>query len=44
MIQSEHDNMTPQEGRVCPARTSEILDQMVQGIPFTPNSLPQEAK
>jgi cephalosporin-C deacetylase-like acetyl esterase len=37
MIQSEHDNMTPREGRACPARTSEILDQMVQGIPFMPN-------
>jgi cephalosporin-C deacetylase len=44
MIQSEHDNMTPQVSRVCPARVSEILDQIVRGIPFTPNSLPQEAK
>jgi cephalosporin-C deacetylase len=44
MIQSEHDNRTPQESRVCPARVGQILDQMVQGIPFTPNSLPQEAK
>jgi cephalosporin-C deacetylase-like acetyl esterase len=44
MIQAEHDNMTPVEDHPCPARTSEILDQMVQGIPFTPNSLPQEAK
>lgn len=41
MIQSEHDNMTPREGHACPARTSEILDQMVNGIPFTPNRLPQ---
>jgi hypothetical protein len=44
MIQAEHDNMTPVEDHACPARTSEILDQMVQGIPFTPNSLPQGAK
>ena len=38
MIQSEHDNMTPREGHACPVRTTEILDQMVKGIPFTPNS------
>jgi len=44
MIQSEHDNMTPREGHACPARTSEILDQMVQGVPFTPRSLEQETK
>jgi cephalosporin-C deacetylase-like acetyl esterase len=44
MIESEHDNMTPAQGRACPARTSAILDQMVQGIPFTPTPLPQEAK
>jgi cephalosporin-C deacetylase-like acetyl esterase len=44
MIQAEHDNMTPVEDHACPARVSEILDQMVHGIPFTPNRLPQEAK
>ena len=44
MIQSEHDNMTPREGSACPARTSEILDQMVKGVPFTPDGLRQEAK
>jgi cephalosporin-C deacetylase-like acetyl esterase len=44
MIRAEHDNMTPVEDHACPARASEILDQMVHGIPFTPNSLPQEAK
>lgn len=44
MIQSEHDNMTPREGHACPVRTSEILDQMVHGIPFAPRNLPQEAK
>jgi hypothetical protein len=44
MIESEHDNMTPVQGRACPARTSAILDQMVQGTPFTPNPLPQAVK
>ena len=44
MIQSEHDNMTPREGHACPVRTSEILDQIVHGIPFTPKGLPQEGK
>ena len=44
MIRAEHDNMTPVEDHACPARTSEILDQIVRGIPFTPNSLPLETK
>ena len=44
MIQAEHDNMTPAEDHACPARASEVLDQMVHGLPFTPNSLQQEAK
>ena len=26
MIESEHNNLTPQKGRACPARTREILD------------------
>ena len=44
MIQSEHDNMTPVQGHACPARTSAILDQMVQGIPFTATPLPSDVK
>jgi len=39
MTWSEHDNMTPVQGRACPARTSEILDQMVKGAVFTPTPL-----
>jgi hypothetical protein len=35
MIESEHDNLTPDKGRACPARTSEILDLMVRGGRFT---------
>ena len=39
MIESEHDNLTPDKGRACPARQDEILDQMVQGATFTPRPL-----
>ena len=31
LIESEHDNLTPQKGRACPARTKEILDLLVKG-------------
>lgn len=37
MIDSEHDNLTPDKGRACPARTNEVLDLMVRGGTFTPN-------
>jgi hypothetical protein len=36
MIESEHDNLTPQKGRACPARTREILDLLVKGGEFKP--------
>ncbi len=39
MIESEHDNLTPQNGRACPARTREILDLLVKGGEFKPNGL-----
>lgn len=39
LIESEHDNLTPQKGRACPARVREVLDLMVKGNPFTPNGL-----
>jgi cephalosporin-C deacetylase-like acetyl esterase len=39
MIESEHDNLTPQKGRACPARTREILDLLVKGGEFQPNGL-----
>ena len=36
MIWSNHDNMTPREGAACPARTTEILNQVVKGEAYTP--------
>jgi cephalosporin-C deacetylase-like acetyl esterase len=36
MIESEHDNLTPDKGRACPARVNAILDAMVHGSTFTP--------
>lgn len=41
MIESEHDNLTPQKGRACPARTRELLDLIVKGGEFKPNGLAQ---
>jgi cephalosporin-C deacetylase-like acetyl esterase len=39
MIESEHDNLTPDKGRSCPARTSDILGSLVSGGTFTPQGL-----
>ena len=39
MIWSNHDNMTPREGAACPARTTEILNQVVKGEAYTPAPL-----
>jgi cephalosporin-C deacetylase len=39
MIESEHDNLTPDKGRTCPARTTEILDVVRRGGAFTPRAL-----
>ena len=36
MIESEHDNLTPDKVRACPARTTEILGQLVRGGVYTP--------
>jgi cephalosporin-C deacetylase len=36
LVESEHDNLTPAKGRACPARTTEILDQLVHGGTFAP--------
>ena len=36
LIESEHDNLTPDKGRACPVRTNEILGLMVHGGTFTP--------
>ncbi len=38
MIDSEHDNLTPQKGRACPARTKEILDLLVKGSEYKPGA------
>jgi hypothetical protein len=37
MIESEHDNLTPDKARACQARQDEILDQIVRGTAFTAN-------
>ncbi len=39
MIESEHDNLTPQKGRACPARTRELLDVLVKGGEFHPTGI-----
>jgi cephalosporin-C deacetylase len=39
MIESEHDNLTPQKGQACPARTKELLNILVTGGEFKPNGL-----
>ncbi|MGA3237525.1 MAG: acetylxylan esterase [Bryobacteraceae bacterium] len=39
MIESEHDNLTPQKGRACPARANELLNLLVQGGEFKPNGI-----
>ncbi len=39
MIESEHDNLTPQKGRACPARTNELLNLLVKGGEFKPNGI-----
>jgi cephalosporin-C deacetylase-like acetyl esterase len=36
MIESEHDNLTPQKGRACPARTRELLEILVKGGEYKP--------
>ena len=41
MIESEHDNLTPQKGRACPERTREILDVLVRGGEFLPKRIQQ---
>ena len=41
MIESEHDNLTPQKGRACPARTKELLDTLVKGGEFHPTGIRQ---
>jgi hypothetical protein len=44
MIESEHDNLTPAQGRACPARTNEILDTLVHGGLWTPRVMGESAR
>lgn len=39
LIESEHDNFTPDKGRACPDRTQEILDSLRSGAQFEPSVL-----
>jgi cephalosporin-C deacetylase-like acetyl esterase len=39
LTESEHDNLTPEKGRACPARTQEILNSVRTGAPFKPTVL-----
>ncbi len=36
LIESEHDNLTPDKARPCQAHVNEILDRVVHGSPFAP--------
>ena len=36
MIESEHDNLTPDKARACSVRSAAILDQIVHGVAFSP--------
>jgi hypothetical protein len=36
LIDSEHDNLTPDKARPCTARATEILDVLVHGGTFAP--------
>ena len=39
LIESEHDNYTPEKGRACPARTQQILDSIRSGAQYRPTIL-----
>lgn len=41
MIESEHDNLTPVQGRACPARTTEIRNLLLNGGEFKPEGIRQ---
>ncbi len=38
MIESEHDNLTPEKGRACPERIKEVLNVLVNGGDFKPDA------
>jgi cephalosporin-C deacetylase len=39
LIESEHDNFTPEKGRACSARTQQILDSLRSGAKYNPTVL-----
>ncbi|MDR3734277.1 MAG: acetylxylan esterase [Acidobacteriaceae bacterium] len=39
LLESEHDNFTPDKGRACPARTQQILDSLRTGAKYNPTVL-----
>jgi len=39
LVESEHDNYTPEKGRACPARTQQILDSLRSGAAYAPTAL-----
>lgn len=39
LLESEHDNFTPDKGRACPARTQQILDSLRSGAKYQPTVL-----
>ena len=39
MIESEHDNLTPEKGRACPARSKEVRDLILSGGEYKPAEL-----
>jgi cephalosporin-C deacetylase-like acetyl esterase len=39
LIESEHDNFTPDKGRACSARTQQILDSLRTGAQYRPTVL-----
>jgi cephalosporin-C deacetylase-like acetyl esterase len=43
MIDSEHDNLTPDKARPCTTRSNEILDLLVHGGTFTPRTATRSA-
>ena len=39
LVESEHDNFTPEKGKACPARTQQILDSLRTGAQYKPTVL-----
>ena len=39
LLESEHDNLTPEKGRACPERTQQILDSIRSGARYQPTVL-----